>query len=96
VLHAGEVFRRSIVELDSGRLVITKFSGEEHSTIFVSGLVAVVAEERITSSQTERLKQIVKSAPLVETAILRAMRYLKSQNLFAESSDSPLLLTLQR
>ena len=96
VLHAGEVYRNSIVELDSDKLIIAKFTGEEHSTIFVSGIIAVVAENRITPSQTAYLKQIVKNAPLVETAILRTMRYLNEQTLFPEPDDKKMLLIMQR
>ena len=37
VIHAGTVYRQSIVGLDDGVLSISRFDREVHSTVFVSG-----------------------------------------------------------
>ena len=48
VLHAGQVYRQSLVAIVDGKVEVSRFDREEHSTVFVSGLVAVVADNRVT------------------------------------------------
>lgn len=96
VLHAGKVYRQSLVEITDGIVRIERFTDEVHSTVFVSGIIAIVARDRITDSQLSRLDHIVKDAPLVEMAIKRAMRYLLSLNLFPDEEEAPRIVTIQR
>ncbi|HRF67980.1 MAG TPA: hypothetical protein PK430_02020 [Muribaculum sp.] len=96
VLHAGQVYRQSLVAIVDGKVEVSRFDREEHSTVFVSGLVAVVADNRVTNVNIGQLDRIVKTAPLVETAILRAMRYMKGRSLFVNAGDVPRLIVLQR
>ncbi len=96
VLHAGQVYRQSLVDIVDGVVRVDRFDREVHSTVFVSGIVAVVADNRVTNVNIDQLDRIVKNAPLVETAILRAMRYLKGRSLFVNDDDMPRLIILQR
>lgn len=96
VLHAGKVSRQSLVEIVDGQVDVRRFDREEHSTVFVSGIIAVVAENRITDVGVDQLVRIVRNAPLVEVAVLRSMRYLKGRKLFVGEGDTPRLVVLQR
>lgn len=96
VMHSGRVFRQSVVELDGGVVTVTRFDGEIHSTIFVSGIVAVVPEERVISVNIDRMKRIMERATLVEDAIKRVAHYLEDRNLAVAPGETPRLVILQR
>ncbi|WP_289159462.1 hypothetical protein [uncultured Muribaculum sp.] len=97
VIHAGTVYRQSIVGLDDGVLSISRFDREVHSTVFVSGIVIVVAENKITLSDRQQLEYIFRKEILLEGGIKRVMRYLERRDIFAsEETDVPSLLVIER
>ena len=96
VLHQGRVYRNSIVRIDDGEVIITPFNGEVQSTIFVPGLIAVCAENKLSDSDRRAMNYKVQGAPLVESAIRRLTRYLESARLYTHDDDKPLLVLLPR
>lgn len=96
VLHGGKVYRQSVVELDDGVVTVSRFDGEIHSTIFVSGIIVVVPRERVTTVNTDQMKRIMDRAPLMEMAIKRVAHYVDSRNLSVASGETPDLIILQR
>lgn len=100
VLHRGQLYRNSIVYLDEGQVVIRPFDREVPQTVFVSGLVAVCAAERLTDAHRRALSLRVQDAPLLDRAILRTDRYLTSNSLYlstpASPFETPVLLLLPR
>jgi len=97
VIHAGTVYRQSIVGLDNGVLSISRFDREVHSIVFVSGIVIVVAENKITHSDRRQLENIFRKEILLESGINRVLRYLEQRDIFAsEDTDVPFLLFIER
>lgn len=96
VMHAGKVYRQSIVELDNGSVAVSRFDGEIHSTVFVSGIIVVVPKERYTSVNVDQMKRIMGRADLVETAIKRIAHYVSARNLAVAPGETPELVILQR
>lgn len=96
VIHDGQVFRHSIVSIDNGILTIRKFEREEHSTIFVPGIIIVAAEEKITRSGRRQLSALFRKEQLIESGIKKVMRYLLQHDIFArDKSDTPILLPIE-
>ncbi|MCM1504835.1 MAG: hypothetical protein NC127_06545 [Muribaculum sp.] len=96
VLHQGHIHRNSIVRIENGSVIITPFDGEVQSTVFIPGIIAVCAADRVDDSSRRSMQYKVQSAPLVESAIRRLSEYLKSSELYAYSSDRPILIMLPR
>ncbi len=97
VIHRGNIYRQSIVELDNGVLSIQRFDREVHSTVFISGIVIVVAENKLTLSDRQQLDCIFKKEMLLEGGIRRVMRYLERRDIFADDiCDKPYLLIIER
>ncbi|MCM1331852.1 MAG: hypothetical protein NC248_04495 [Bacteroides sp.] len=97
VIHDGKVYRQSIVGLDNGILSISRFDREIHSTVFVSGIVIVVAENKVTLSDRQQLESIFRKEMLLEGGIKRVMRYLERRDIFASGeTDTPTLMVIER
>lgn len=96
VMHGGKVYRQSIVELDGTHVAVSRFDGEIHSTIFVSGIIVVASEQRITTVNVDQMKHILGRADLIETAIKRISRYVIMRNLAVNPDETPTLVILQR
>ena len=102
VLNRGRLYRNSIVSADGGNVIIRPFDGEVPQTIFVSGVVAVCASERLTDAHRRALTLRVQDAPLLDRAIMRVDRYLSANSLYLSDSspeadvDTPVLLLLPR
>ncbi len=96
VIHSGKVFRQSIVQLDGDTVTVTRFDGEIHSTVFVSGIIVVVPEERVTTVNVDQMKRIMGRASLVEQAIKRVAHYAEARGLAVAPGEKPSLVILQR
>lgn len=97
VLHAGKVYRSSIVELHPLHgVIIESFSGEEAGVTYISGIIAVVSDTRLTDAMRRQLAHMVRNAPLVEDSIRRIRRYLDDNALYPAPGDTPRLLLLPR
>ncbi|MDE6192185.1 MAG: hypothetical protein K2G47_11300 [Muribaculum sp.] len=96
VMHGGKVYRQSIVELDGERVTVSRFDGEIHSTVFVSGIIVVAPQERVTTVNVDQMKRILGRAELIEEAIKRISRYVSMRNLAVGDGEKPTLVILQR
>lgn len=97
VIHNGKLYRHSIVGIENGVLSIERFEREVHSTVFVSGVIIVAAENKITLSDRHQLNNIFKKESLIETGLKRVMRYLERRDIFMDDDgDSPGLVLIER
>ena len=97
VIHDGKIYRNSIVGIDNGVLSIERFEREVHSTIFVSGVIIVAAENKIMLSDRQQLNNIFKKESLSETGLKRVMRYLERRDIYAvDKEDTTLLVIIER
>ena len=98
ILHRGNIYRNSIVEITpDGKVTIQPFTDEQHSTTYISGIILVARRDAVDDSLYHSLLATVRRAPLLERALQRVRAQAERHQLYASlPNDIPALVLLPR
>lgn len=87
IIHQGIIYYNTIIDTDNNRITLIGYNGEEEATIFINGIIIVVATINLTDTLLASLQEILDKCYDIEEAITEINLWLGDYNLFVNNDS---------